>query len=52
LPQPGRPGSTPGARNQQVVTWERLVLPLSDGGERVAILLVGAYPLPDLRPST
>jgi hypothetical protein len=52
LPHPGRPASAPGARDQQVVTWERLVLPLSDGGERVAILLVGAYPLPDLRPST
>jgi len=52
LPHPGRPVSAPGARDQQVVTWERLVLPLSDGGERVAILLVGAYRLDDLRPST
>jgi hypothetical protein len=41
-----------GGRHQQVVTWERLVLPLSDGGVRVAMLLVGAYPLADLRPST
>ncbi len=36
----------------QVATWERLVLPLSDGNDRVAMLLVGAYPLPDLKPST
>lgn len=36
----------------QVVTWERLVLPLSDGNERVEMLLVAAYPLPDLRPSS
>lgn len=37
----------------QVTTWERLILPLSDGGgNRVAMLLVGAYPLADLRPST
>lgn len=36
----------------QVVTWERLVMPLSDGGERVEMLLVAAYPLPDLRPSS
>jgi hypothetical protein len=52
VPQLGRSAVPPGGRDQQVVTWERLVLPLSDGGERVAILLVGAYPLPDLRPST
>ena len=36
----------------QVVTWERLVMPLSDGAERVEMLLVAAYPLPDLRPSS
>jgi len=36
----------------QVVTWERLVLPLSDAAERVEMLLVAAYPLPDLRPSS
>ena len=36
----------------QVVTWERLVMPLSDGAERVDMLLVAAYPLPDLRPSS
>jgi hypothetical protein len=52
VPHPGRPASSAGPREQQVVTWERLVLPLSDGGETVMMLLVGAYPLPDLRPST
>jgi hypothetical protein len=36
----------------QVATWERLVLPLSDGNDRVTMLLVGAYPLADLKPST
>ncbi len=36
----------------QVVTWERLVMPLSDDCERVEMLLVAAYPLPDLRPSS
>jgi hypothetical protein len=39
-------------RTAQVVTWERLVLPLGDAAGRVAMLLVGAYPLSDLRPST
>jgi hypothetical protein len=36
----------------QVTTWERLILPLSGDGGEVAMLLVGAYPLADLRPST
>lgn len=36
----------------QVITWERLVLPLCDGTDSVAMLLVGAYPLSDLKPST
>ena len=36
----------------QVVTWERLVLPLAGAAETVAMLLVGAYPLADLHPST
>jgi len=36
----------------QVVTWERLILPLGDAAGGVAMLLVGAYPLSDLRPST
>ena len=41
------------ARQQtEVVTWERLVLPLSDGDLQVTMLLVGAYPLADLKPST
>lgn len=46
LRQPGADA----ARAPQVVTWERLVLPL--GAPSVAMLLVGAYPLADLRPST
>ncbi len=32
--------------SQRVETWERLVLPLSNGGDRVAMLLVAAYQLP------
>jgi hypothetical protein len=36
----------------QVVTWERLVMPLGDSEARVDMLLVAAYPLPDLRPSS
>ena len=36
----------------EVATWERLVLPLSDGKGAVVMLLVGAYPLADLQPST
>lgn len=39
-------------QDSQVVTWERLVLPLSDGASQVSMLLVGAYPLADLKPST
>jgi hypothetical protein len=35
----------------QVVTWERLILPLGAAAS-VAMLLIGAYPLADLRPST
>jgi hypothetical protein len=46
-----RPPAASAARTPQVVTWERLVLPLCGGGD-VAMLLVGAYPLADLRPST
>jgi hypothetical protein len=42
----------PPRQQSQVVTWERLVLPLCDGEARVAMLLVGAYPLADLKPST
>jgi hypothetical protein len=45
----------PGVSSRQqteVVTWERLVLPLSDGNAEVTMLLVGAYPLADLKPST
>ncbi len=41
-----------GARHHEVVTWERLVLPLSGGRDDVAMLLVGAYPLADLKPSS
>ena len=34
---------------QRLETWERLVLPLADkGGERAAMLMVGAYQLPSL----
>ena len=40
------------AAPSQVVTWERLVLPLSEDGARVTMMLVGAYPLADLKPST
>ena len=36
----------------QLATWERLVLPLTNGGERVAMMLVGAYKQADLKPST
>lgn len=36
----------------QVTTWERLILPLSGDDGEVAMLLVGAYPLADLRPSS
>lgn len=36
----------------QVTTWERLVLPLGGEDGTVTMLLVGAYPLADLRPST
>lgn len=39
-------------RTPQVVTWERLVLPLGEAAAGVTMLLVGAYPLADLRPST
>ena len=46
-----RPAGTKAERTPQVVTWERLVLPLGDAAG-VAMLLVGAYPLSDLRPST
>jgi hypothetical protein len=31
---------------QRVETWERLVLPLTNGGDRVAILMIAAYELP------
>ncbi len=48
VPQPG----TLQRREPQVVTWERLVLPLSDGAAHAAMLLVGAYPLADLKPSS
>ncbi len=47
-----RPAGAKAERMSQVVTWERLVLPLGDAEGRVAMLLVGAYPLSDLRPST
>src|SRR6185437_490363 len=47
-----RPSGTKAERMPQVVTWERLVLPLGDAAGAVAMLLVGAYPLSDLRPST
>ena len=47
-----RAASVKAARTPQVVTWERLVLPLGDPARGVAMLLVGAYPLADLRPST
>jgi len=47
-----RPPPKSAVRTPQVVTWERLVLPLAGTGENVAMLLVGAYPLPDLHPST
>ena len=47
-----RPPPKTAVRSPQVVTWERLVLPLADAAEKVAMLLVGAYPLPDLHPST
>jgi hypothetical protein len=49
--EPPSSSSKPAAPSQ-VVTWERLVLPLSDDGVRVTMLLVGAYPLADLKPST
>jgi hypothetical protein len=47
-----RPATATTIRAPQVVTWERLVLPLGDSAQTVAMLLVGAYPLADLRPST
>ncbi|HEX9464233.1 MAG TPA: PAS domain-containing protein [Alphaproteobacteria bacterium] len=47
-----RPPPPGGLRAPQVVTWERLVLPLGGAAADVAMLLVGAYPLADLRPST
>ncbi len=47
-----RPAAAKASRVPQVVTWERLVLPLGAGMQEVAMLLVGAYPLADLRPST
>jgi len=47
-----RPAGAKAERAAQVVTWERLVLPLGDAAGGVAMLLVGAYPLSDLRPST
>ncbi len=31
---------------QRVETWERLVLPLSNGGDGVAMLMIAAYELP------
>lgn len=47
-----RPPLASGIRAPQVVTWERLVLPLGGAAADVVMLLVGAYPLADLRPST
>ena len=47
-----RPPPKSAVRAAQVVTWERLVLPLAGAADKVAMLLVGAYPLADLRPST
>ena len=47
-----RPATATTLRTPQVVTWERLVLPLGETAQTVAMLLVGAYPLADLRPST
>jgi hypothetical protein len=47
-----RPPPASAVRAPQVVTWERLVLPLGGSSGDVAMLLVGAYPLADLRPST
>ena len=47
-----RPPTVKAAQAPQVVTWERLVLPLGEPSGGVTMLLVGAYPLTDLRPST
>ena len=47
-----RPATATTVRAPQVVTWERLVLPLGEQPGPVTMLLVGAYPLMDLRPST
>jgi len=47
-----RPPPKTAVRAPQVVTWERLILPLGGAADTVAMLLVGAYPLPDLHPST
>lgn len=47
-----RPPTVKAAGAPQVVTWERLVLPLGAASHGVEMLLLGAYPLADLRPST
>jgi hypothetical protein len=47
-----RPPTVKAAGAPQVVTWERLILPLGGSSPSVGMLLVGAYPLADLRPST